>query len=300
MFVHKKATDTACKEMSFGYLILCVVFVLIILTLVIGGVVTSSSPGIALAITCCVFTLFYALVRAARYLFPFSIRKFKQLTQSADTPIKRIGLFLLIASIISLTISLFLWEILPEYPYIHYRSNIVCISIVVFIVGFLMLKGIVNRICMWITHGDKSKNVNIDLWQVAAEEYQEAAGQGDADAQNNLGLMYANGHGVPKNDSKAVEWLQKAADQGHANAQGLLGLMYADGRGIPKDKHKAVEWFQKAADQGHVRAQYVLGMMYTNGDGVHKDFRKAVEWFQKAATQGDEKAKEVLERWRSY
>lgn len=49
--------------------------------------------------------------------------------------------------------------------------------------------------------------------------YQRAAEQGDANAQNNLALMYVNGCGVEKNNEAALQWFQKAAAQGHAKAK---------------------------------------------------------------------------------
>ena len=52
--------------------------------------------------------------------------------------------------------------------------------------------------------------------------YQEAAQQGDTAAQNNLGIMYANGWGVEQDYEEAVKWFQKAAEQGHAEAQDNL------------------------------------------------------------------------------
>jgi TPR repeat protein len=48
--------------------------------------------------------------------------------------------------------------------------------------------------------------------------------QGNADAQNNLGTMYANGKGVLKDDKQAASWYQKAAEQENAGAQYNLGL----------------------------------------------------------------------------
>ena len=57
-----------------------------------------------------------------------------------------------------------------------------------------------------------------------------AAERGDADAQYNLGMMYADGRGVPQDDTTAVEWFQKAAEQGHALAQKNLGVVYEQGR----------------------------------------------------------------------
>jgi uncharacterized protein len=47
-----------------------------------------------------------------------------------------------------------------------------------------------------------------------------------------------------------VAWFHKAADHGDASAQYNLGVMYRDGRGVPRDCAQAVAWFRKAAVQG--------------------------------------------------
>jgi TPR repeat protein len=46
----------------------------------------------------------------------------------------------------------------------------------------------------------------------------EDALQGDADAQNFLGFMYADGDGVPEDNVQAYAWWSLAAAQGHENA----------------------------------------------------------------------------------
>lgn len=38
------------------------------------------------------------------------------------------------------------------------------------------------------------------------EQLSKAAGQGDAQAQNNLGVMYDKGMGIPQDNRKAVQW----------------------------------------------------------------------------------------------
>ena len=48
--------------------------------------------------------------------------------------------------------------------------------------------------------------------------YRLAAEQGDANAQYILGLMYANGEGVPEDDVTAYAWLNIAAAQGQSSA----------------------------------------------------------------------------------
>ena len=52
------------------------------------------------------------------------------------------------------------------------------------------------------------------------------------DAQYNLGKAFYDGMGVlPKYERQAVEWLRKAAEQGNALAQNGLGLMSFAGQG---------------------------------------------------------------------
>ena len=111
------------------------------------------------------------------------------------------------------------------------------------------------------------------------------AEQGDVDAQAYLGLMYAEGKGVPEDDAEAVKWFLKAAEQGNAYAQYNLGFMYAEGEGVPEDDAEAVKWYRKAAEQGNVDAQHKLGFIYAKGEGVPKDDAEAVKWFRKAAEQ---------------
>ena len=68
----------------------------------------------------------------------------------------------------------------------------------------------------------------------------ERADQGDAGAQNNLGVMYDTGQGVPRDDAEAVRWYRLAAEQGHARAQFNLGVNYDNGEGVPEDDAEAV------------------------------------------------------------
>jgi TPR repeat protein len=67
--------------------------------------------------------------------------------------------------------------------------------------------------------------------------------------------MYENGHGVTKDEAKAVEWYQKSAEQGHDSAQLLLGNMYEFGKGVAKDEATAMKWYRKSAAQGNAEAQ---------------------------------------------
>ncbi len=116
-------------------------------------------------------------------------------------------------------------------------------------------------------------------------EWRPLAKQGDAAAQNNLGVMYKMGLGVPQDYAEAVRWHRKAAEQGDAIAQNNLGVMYAKGQGVPQDDAEAVKWFRKAAEQGYAGAQFNLGFMYYNGRGVPQDYAQAHMWFNLAASR---------------
>jgi len=56
----------------------------------------------------------------------------------------------------------------------------------------------------------------------------------------------------------ALKHLQPLADQGDAVAQDRLGLMYEMGSGVPRDYVQAYKWYSKAAEQGNGDAQHAL------------------------------------------
>ena len=113
--------------------------------------------------------------------------------------------------------------------------------------------------------------------------FRQLAAQGHQWAQRRLGLIYAEGKGVPQDYQEAVKWYRLAAAQGNVPAQYSLGLAYEKGQGVPQDYQEAVKWYRLAAAQGNQFAQINLGVMYTNGTGVRQDFVRAHMWFTLAA-----------------
>ena len=75
-------------------------------------------------------------------------------------------------------------------------------------------------------------------FQTALQEWRPLAEQGDVSARFNLGLMYANGHGVPQDDAEAVKWYRLAAEQGAAGAQYNLGICSALGCFSSRDQYE--------------------------------------------------------------
>jgi TPR repeat protein len=103
--------------------------------------------------------------------------------------------------------------------------------------------------------------------------YQRAAAQGLARAQNNIGLLFHTGKGVPQDATEAAKWYRKAAEQGLAQAQNNLGLLYAEGKGVEKDRVTAYMWFLLAARQGYERAEQ--GIQWIGPDMPATDIEKA-------------------------
>ena len=69
-------------------------------------------------------------------------------------------------------------------------------------------------------------------------------------------------------DSEKFQEVLSRAEQGDASAQFNLGQMYKDGEGVPKDLAEAAKWWRKAAGQGHADAQFELGYAYKRGRGI--------------------------------
>ena len=113
--------------------------------------------------------------------------------------------------------------------------------------------------------------------------------------QNDLGITYYNGLGVPQDHGEAMKWFRHAADSGFAPAQSSLGVGYAQGLGVPQDYAEAVRWFRMAADQGDALGQFNLGRAYYKGHGVPQNFAEAAEWFRRAAVRGDTAARKALD-----
>lgn len=119
----------------------------------------------------------------------------------------------------------------------------------------------------------------------AAREFRPLAEKGHAEAQYNLGFMYANGQGVPQNHAEAAKWYRLAAQQGDAEAQGNLALMYAYGQGVSQNNIEAVRLYRLAAQQGNAPAQYNLAFMYAKGQGVSQDLVRSYLWLNFAVAQ---------------
>jgi len=84
----------------------------------------------------------------------------------------------------------------------------------------------------------------------------------------------------------AFREFEPLAQDGYFAAQNNLGVMYRKGLGVPQDYDQAVKWFTAAAQQGDGSAQLNLSLMYYNGYGVRQDHVKAHMWATTAVLNG--------------
>jgi TPR repeat protein len=160
--------------------------------------------------------------------------------------------------------------------------------------------------------------------------YRKAADKGSTSAMVELGVMFANGSGVAKDEAQARKLLERAAEAGNpravanlaalsknggappdpvkarallsraaetnAEAQYQLGLLLADGAGGPQDDFAARALFEKAAAQSHPGALERMGDFAQSGRGGPKDTSAGKVYYEKAAALGNEDAKAALKR----
>lgn len=124
----------------------------------------------------------------------------------------------------------------------------------------------------------------------AREIWEKMAGDGDAQAMNNLGVLYDQGRGVEPDPGRAIHWFARSANAGNPAGMSNYGRMLEQGRGVPPNPAEAARWFDQAARKGQAEAQYNLGLLYENGRGVDRDETSAAAWYSRAASQNQRDA----------
>lgn len=117
-------------------------------------------------------------------------------------------------------------------------------------------------------------------------------------------MMCETGHGVPKDQEKAVYYYKMAAYQDDPVAHYVLGVHYRLGQGLLEQDHQqAAKHLLRSARAGFAPSQRLIGLMYASGllstqatdegEGHHQrriDEKTALVWFRRAASHGDVRA----------
>lgn len=95
---------------------------------------------------------------------------------------------------------------------------------------------------------------------------------------------------APEDLAQALAACQQAAQQGDAAAQYELGEFHYDGTRAPRDLAQALHWFEQASLQGNAQAQLRLGSMFFRGEGVPANNVQAYIVLKMAAINGSDEA----------
>ena len=102
---------------------------------------------------------------------------------------------------------------------------------------------------------------------------------GSAEAASTKAALRQGAAAMQRQDyAAAAALLSPLAQGGNADAQADMGYMYAIGRGVPQDYTQAALWYRRAAEQGQSWAQFQIGMFYDQGHGVPVDVVEAEKW----------------------
>lgn len=110
----------------------------------------------------------------------------------------------------------------------------------------------------------------------AIKWYTKVALKGDKEIQSYLGEIYKWGKfGISQNGIEAIKWYKMRGD---SVAYYDIGNIYLDGTGIPKNIPEAYVAFRKSFDMGQIHAAYRAGECLI----ILKDYAGATEWLSKS------------------
>lgn len=116
----------------------------------------------------------------------------------------------------------------------------------------------------------------------------------DPRAQFELGQLYANEVGIPKNSTEALKWFNKSAAANNADSIARIGLMYEFGEGVDTDKSRAIELYRNAVKLGGNRGMIAYANALIRGSGIQKNKEQAHSLLKTASSNNSASAKYVL------
>lgn len=137
------------------------------------------------------------------------------------------------------------------------------------------------------------RSTDVDL-KKALKEYHKAAARGNPAGNHRIAYMYADGLGLPKDQTMIMEFLKKSADGGYAPAQYDYALIFLNGKfNQPRDVKIAYPYLKKASAQGHRNATELLAMLAfhtsSTAAGLPTGLKQALDLFRLAKDSDGEK-----------
>ncbi len=147
------------------------------------------------------------------------------------------------------------------------------------------------NVASYIVWGDQNSPVEPEAAELAVKYFKANAENGDTDSMLDLGAMYLEGRGVPKDEKEALMWYEKAAEHNGPRACRCIANYYRydvidDGTPVPTADpirlQKALEWYCIGTERGEENCMYELGDYYRKGIIVPKDEKKGFELYIQA------------------
>ncbi len=124
---------------------------------------------------------------------------------------------------------------------------------------------------------------------------EKASAAGSAEAQFELAKIYERGTGVPVDEKRALELYETSAGQGYADAINDLGFLhYQGGLGLPADPQKALTFFERAADLRHPQALFNFAALIDDGLIDRKGPGDAADYLYSALRSGSNDVLDLL------
>jgi len=100
--------------------------------------------------------------------------------------------------------------------------------------------------------------------------------------ENNIGVLYAAGVLVNRDEVEAARWYKKAAELDAASGEFNYAFALQQGVGAAVNESEAAHWYERAAAHGMAEAANNLGLMYANPSSGPPDLVRARIWLKRA------------------
>ena len=115
------------------------------------------------------------------------------------------------------------------------------------------------------------------------EEFTKDCENNKSIACHNMGLMYAYGDGVVKDDAKALEFYTKACNKNYYASCSKAAFIYEESQTVPQDMKKAFKLYNKACGGDDAFACHNVALHYSNKEGFQE---VAITLYDKACSGG--------------
>ena len=167
------------------------------------------------------------------------------------------------------------------------RSNCIAWYLKAAAQGNVKAKAQIGELQIYYPNNELLKSVN------TLENLEQAAENGDLQAQYKLARRYQTGFGVPKDPVEAFKWMEKASQHSDISSYAsdacyYLGEMYENGEGTQRNMQKAYDLYQAAVDGvPSGKSMLRVGQMYERGEGVTQNDQVAIAYYSNTFFQND-------------